>query len=212
MATVKATKEINLAPTNGAASTIEMSEPYIVRATIEGTSAILFHRWNDEAVEIKAKANKNSAGKKTDDLESYVYRNDKNEICIPGAYLAGAIITSAKFRQDPRSSRKSAMDLYKASVLALTDLAPIRTGGKTCKEWEFIDRRRVTIQRAGITRCRPGFSAGWQATFDMLVQTPEYISPHDLHDVIVNAGKLIGIADFRPTFGRFMVTSWEVVK
>jgi hypothetical protein len=53
--------------------------------------------------------------------------------------------------------------------------------------------------------------AGWEATFEALVQTPEYISPDELHEVIVQAGRLVGIADFRPTYGRFSVVRFEVV-
>lgn len=43
-----------------------------VHVAIEGVADLLFHRWNCEAVDAKAKAAKNSAAKKTDDIESYV--------------------------------------------------------------------------------------------------------------------------------------------
>jgi hypothetical protein len=97
------------------------------------------------------------------------------------------------------------MDLYRASVISLTDIAD--TGAK---EPDYIDRRRVTVQRAGITRERPALKAGWTATFDLMVQSPEYISPQALLDTINQAGRLIGMADFRPSFGRYAVTRFEV--
>src|SRR5512134_533370 len=109
-------------PTNGAAAIIAQGEPYVVSVAIEGVADILLHRWNPEAVEEKARAAKGSAAKKSDDLESYVYRTETGEIAIPGEYLRQSIIAAAKFRQDPRSPRKSAMDLYKAGVIALTPL------------------------------------------------------------------------------------------
>ena len=59
---------------NGAAADIEFTAPYRVSATIQGVAPILFHGWNNEAVEEKAKARKNSKSKKTDNLESYLYR------------------------------------------------------------------------------------------------------------------------------------------
>lgn len=196
-------------PTNDAAVEIAVECPYTAIMELEGTSPMLFHRWSDEAVEAKAKAAKNSAAKKTDNVESYVYRNEDGEICIPGTYLRGAICGpagAAKYRSDPRSSRKSALDLYKAGVIVLTDLASLGTAN-----WDYLDRRRVTIQRSGITRVRPAFLAGWKTTFEVLVQTPEYIAPMDLHDVVSQAGRLVGLADFRPTYGRFRVTHFEVV-
>lgn len=193
-------------PTNGGQEAIEMGLPYVARVTLEGVADLLFHRWNCEAVAEKAAAAKGSKAKKSDNLESYVYRTDRGELAIPGEYLRGAIINAAKFRQDPRSPRKSAMDLYKAGVVSLTALAPLGAD-----DWDYEHRCRVMVQRNGVTRVRPAMKAGWRATFDLQVNLPEYVSKDALHDVIVNAGRLIGLADFRPTYGRFRVTQFEVV-
>ena len=191
--------------TNGGAETIEGSAPYIAHVRIEGSTAMLFHRWLVEGVDAKAKAAKGSKAKKTDDIESYVYRLDNGNLGLPGEYLRQSLIHAAKFRQDPRSPRKSAMDLFKAGLVALTELADLGV-----KEWDYVDRRRVTIQRDGITRSRPALKKGWVAEFDILVNLPEYIPKEVLRETIEQAGRLIGIADFRPTYGRFGVTSFEV--
>ena len=192
--------------TNGGADAIETGIPYRLAFQLTGTADLLFHRWNADAVNEKAKAAKNSKAKKSDDVESYMYRNDDGELCIPGEYVRQAIIMAAKFRQDPRSPRKSAMDLYKAGVVALTNLA---TTGK--KDPDYFDTRRVVIQRAGVNRTRPAIKQGWKAEFEFLILTPEYIAPMDLHAVLTQAGVLVGLADFRPTFGRFGITSFEVL-
>jgi hypothetical protein len=192
---------------NGADESIAASEPYSVAVRLTGSADLLFHRWNNEAVAAKAGAAKNSKTKKTDNVESYVYRNEAGMICLPGEYLRGAIVTAAKFRQDPRSSRKSAMDLYRAGVISMTPLASL--GRDT---WDYEDSRRVVVQRAGITRVRPAMRHGWNAEFVLTVLTPEYIAPTDLHAVMAQAGTLIGLGDFRPTYGRFNVTSFEVIK
>ncbi|MEZ6193267.1 MAG: hypothetical protein R3C45_18495 [Phycisphaerales bacterium] len=52
----------------------------------------------------------------------------------------------------------------------------------------------------------PAIAAGWSASFIFLVNLPEYVSPQMLHGLISDAGRLIGIADFRPTYGRFQIT------
>jgi len=193
--------------TNGGAAAIEFSEPYRVSFQLTGTSDLLFHRWNSQAVDEKAKAAKNSKAKKSDDIESYVYRDDDGMLCMPGEYVRQAIVHAAKFRQDPRSPRKSAMDLYKAGVVSLTNLSSMGTD-----RWDYEDTRRVVIQRAGVNRTRPAMKTGWKASFEFLILTPEYIGPMDLHAVLSQAGILIGLADFRPTFGRFAVTNYEVLK
>lgn len=192
--------------TNGGEEAISFSYPYSVAVTIEGSAAMLFHRWNCDAVDEKAKAAKGSAAKRSDNLESYVYRNEEGAIALPGEYLRQAIIHAAKFRQDPRSPRKSAMDLFKAAIVPLTELASL---GVT--EWDYEDRRRVTVQRNGITRTRPAMKAGWRCTIELMCNIPEYVDPLLLRQVIDDAGRLIGVGDFRPTFGRFTVANWEIL-
>lgn len=190
---------------NAGEDDIEFSYPYIASVTIAGISSMLFHRWNCDAVGVKAAAAKGSKAKKTDNIESYVYRNEDGEISIPGEYLRQSIIHAAKFRQDPRSPRKSAMDLFKAAIVPLTELASLGVS-----DWDYEDRRRVTVQRNGITRVRPAMKPGWEATIDLLVNIPEYVSPILLRQVLDDAGRLIGVGDFRPTFGRFSVSNWQI--
>lgn len=192
--------------TNDAERTIGLATPYVVEIQIQGTSDFLFHRWNNESIAEKAAARKGSAAKKCDDVESYVFRDDEGHLCVPGEYLRQATIHAAKYRQDPRSPRKSAMDLYKAGVIALTNLA---TTGKAT--WDYLDRRRVVIQRNGVTRERPALKAGWKCSIQLQCNLPEYITPAELNETVQMAGKLIGLGDFRPTFGRFQVTSFQLL-
>lgn len=193
-------------PTNGAKESIEYNIPYCVKVVIQGSADYLFHRWNNESVAEKQSSKKGSKTRKTDDLESYVYRNDEGFLCIPGEQFRMSIIGAAKYRQDPRSPRKSAMDLYKAGILVLTDLSPT-----PCTDWDYLDQRRVVIQRASVTRSRPALKKGWKVEFVLMVNVPEYISPSELNEVISMAGRLNGIGDFRPTFGRFQIINFEVL-
>ncbi len=199
---------------NDAAESISMQAPYIAEFTLMGSSDMLFKRWSCEDVEEKAKAAKGSAIKKTDNLEVAVWRDDEGHVCLPGEYVRQALIEAAKRKQDPSSPRKSAKDLFKAGIIDLTGLARIEReiqGEKVqLKDWDYVDQRRVKVQMAAITRSRPANSKGWTADFQMEVALPEFISPEHFLEVLNNAGRLIGVGDFRPTFGRFMVTSFKV--
>jgi hypothetical protein len=197
--------QVGSPPTNGAQHTIEIQEPYVVEVQIEGVADLLFHRWNCEAVDEKSKAAKNSKAKKSDDLESYVYRTDAGELALPGEYLRMSLVGAAKFKQDPRSPRKSAQDLYKAAVISLTPLATLGV-----KDWDYEDRRRCVVQRQGINRTRPAMKAGWSAVFALQINLPEYVSTMQLNEVIHMAGRLIGLGDFRPTFGRFTIVHFAM--
>jgi hypothetical protein len=192
-------------PSNGAEETVEFSKPYVATIKLEGTADFLFHRYNPVSVAAKGAAAKGSKAKKTDDIETFVYRDDGGYLCIPGEYVRQSIIHAAKYRQDPRSPRKSAMDIYKACLISLTTLASV---GK--KEWDYEDSRRVVIQRSAVTRTRPALKAGWMAEFQFMVNLPEYVRPNDLHDVLTNAGKLVGLGDFRPSYGRFQIVSFDI--
>jgi hypothetical protein len=191
---------------NDAKLDIEIQTPYMVEARIEGSSAMLFHRWSCEVVEEKAKAAKGSKSKKSDNIESYLYRTDEGELAVPSEYFRQAIIHAAKFKQDPRSPRKSAMDLFKAGIATLGELCSLGV-----EEPDYLDRRKVVIQRAGITRIRPAMLAGWKCVVSFQILLPEYINPAMLNEMLQYAGRIVGVGDFRPSFGRFQVTSFNVI-
>ena len=191
---------------NDGKKTIEMDVPYTLEVELEGTSPFLFHRWSVEGVASKSAAAKGSKAKKEDDLETYVYRNDKGELAVPSEYLRMSMVGAAKFKQDPRSPRKSAADLVKAGVVCIDELCSV---GK--KEWDFIDQRRVMIQRNGITRCRPALYTGWKIRCRLNVVLPQYLSPQFMNELIQAAGMFCGVGDFRPTYGRFQVTKFRTI-
>jgi hypothetical protein len=191
---------------NDGESAILTEAPYAVEVEFTGSAAILFHRWSVDGVAAKAAAKKGSKAKKEDDVESYVYRTEEGNLAIPGEYFRMAAIIAAKYKQDPRSPRKSAADLFKAGIVTITDL-----GSLGIRDWDYLDRRRVMIQRNGVTRTRPAVKAGWKTSIIFQILTPEYISADLFNETLQAAGRLVGVGDFRPTFGRFQVTSFKVL-
>jgi hypothetical protein len=200
MATATALSEIS----NDGKSVFQAEMPFSATIAVQGVAPFIFHRWSVDGVEAKSKAAKGSKAKKEDDLESYVYRDEDGFLAIPAEYFRMAIVNAAKFKQDPRSPRKSAMDLFKAAVFPTHEYCSL---GR--KEWDYVDRRRVTVQRNGITRCRPAINKDWKATMQFEIVLPEYVSPELLNEVIQLAGRVTGVGDFRPTFGRFQVVGFK---
>jgi hypothetical protein len=197
-----------LAPvSNDAERTINFEQPYIAEITVKGTAPFLFHRWSVEGVDAKSKAAKGSKAKKEDDLESYVYRDEDGMLAIPGEYFRMSCIGAAKFKQDPRSPRKSAQDLVKAGITL---------GGIYCtlgvRDWDYVDRRRVRVQQNAITRARPAINIGWRVVVLLQVLLPEYISPELLNEIVQIAGRLIGVGDNRPSYGRFQVVGFKILE
>ena len=200
------------AVTNGAELHLEL--PYYATVKIKGTAPMLFHRWDCNDVDEKANAPKGSKTKKTDNLEAYVWRDeDTGELCLPLEYVRMSMVKASKYFQDPASSRKSAHDLVKASIIPMGELASLGT-----KDWDKVDRRRVVVNRSGVNRERPCMNAGWECEMTFMVNAPDLIPPHrdqgtklpDFKSILDRAGLFEGVGDFRPTFGRFTVTGFEI--
>lgn len=173
---------------------------------IKGVDPILFHAYDVEAVEAKSRATKNSKEKKTDNIQSYVYRGKNNDIVLPGLNFKACLCESAKSFQDPRSKRKSLKDLVRAGIKCRED-ASFGTDS-----WDYIDKRGAVVQMSRITRQRPALNAGWELELHIEVLLPEYIEEDLLHRLIHNAGRCVGLCDFRPDFGLFRITSFEKVE
>lgn len=184
----------------------EPIRPYRAEITITGRRPLLFHNYSPEAVEQKSKAKKGSDEKKRDWIETYVYKTEQGILGIPGLNFTTCLAEAARYKQDPRSPRKSARDLFKAGVIPENEVEPF-IGDPTT--WDFVDQRRVGVQRSAVTRERPGMLKGWQIRFGLEIILPEYITPDFLLEVANDAGRFCGLCDFRPIYGTFQVSRFE---
>lgn len=195
--------------TGGGDEYISMSEPYRVSVTIKGTAPLLMHRYDADSVEEKGKAAKGSRTKKTDDVVSYMYRTDEGLLGIDGVMFAAAIREAGRSVPDPRSPRKSMRDLLKSILIPVFECSPFLPH---ITEPHFYHRARVVVQRAAVTRVRPAIMKGWEIAFLLDIASGEYLPPHLLRKLIVDAGRYNGLADYRPTFGRFDMIHFDIVE
>jgi hypothetical protein len=187
----------------GPRGVVEPETTYAVEVEVVGTEAMLCHRYDTEAVKSKGAAKKGSKEKKTDNLESYVYRLDNGECGFPGLNFKAALCDAARYQQDPRSPRKSARDLFRAGIKC----PGMASFGR--KTWDYEDVRKCNVQRSAITRTRPAFKAGWQLKFRIDILLPEYVTEELLQSVVEQAGRVVGLGDFRPDFGTYRVVSFK---
>ena len=75
----------------------------------------------------------------------------------------------------------------------------------------YLDIRPVVRGRARVIGYRPALKEGWKLNFKIIC-IDDGLPLTVLQDILVLAGKVIGIGDFRPRFGRFMVSRFEVSK
>jgi len=192
---------------------MEGQMPYVVDVTIKGTADLFFHRYNVEEVEEKANLPRGSKLKKIDNVDAYVWRDHEDYLCLPGYYLRASLAKVGKNFQDPRSSRgKQAVELVNEVISVQPALARIRTDGKERQEWDYVDKRRVVVQRAAVARSRPCFRPAWEADFQVACAAPGWLPPRQLYQMIIQAGMFQGVGDARTIgYGRFAVTKFEVI-
>lgn len=138
-----------------------------------------------------------------EDAESRTYRMEDETLFIPSAAFYGALINSSTVY---RVGKKSATSLVAGTVRVWPDEISLGT-----KKYE-IDLRPVVVQRSRIVRARPWLKK-WSARFQIIYDKTYGINADLLKKMFTEAGKRIGILDFRPQhrgqFGRFIVTGWK---
>jgi hypothetical protein len=204
--------EVHHPVSEDAKNILRMGECWMARITVEGTRDLLMHRYSHESVEAKKKEKKNSEAKKTDDVDSYVYRvsNKDHRIGMPGTWLHGALIKAGRSQQDPRSPRKMACDLMAEGIIINTLVAPFEPD---VTEADYLDTQRVVVNRgSAVPRTRPAMNPGWRATLELAVLLPEYITRSFLQEMLAYAGRICGVGDYRKGgYGRFAIVSFDVL-
>ena len=173
----------------------------IIHVSIKGISPLLQHRYADEPVDLPTKR---VSGKRDFSAESgnALYQTPEGVIYQPSSHLERAMMKSAAKFQIGGRGKKTYKDLFQCAVIVSPDII-------THKIQNYVvDRRPVIIQRARVMRERPRFDE-WGLDFQIEI-FDDQVKPEVVNEVLVDCGKYVGIGDYRPKFGRFMVTKFEV--
>ena len=96
-----------------------------------------------------------------------------------------------------------------AAVFCATPHAVINHAGPKDKDKLYADprytlRKGVAVQKSRIIRIRPMIPTEWSMSFDIEFDEG-IVNPKSLLKAMADAGSLVGIGDWRPKFGRFLV-------
>ena len=134
-----------------------------------------------------------------------LYFNKEGEPCIPALNIAAALIKAGG------KSRKG--QALKAGMRILNDMVLEYDGPRDAESlWNderFVFTTMVGIERRRTPRTRPIFDE-WKGNFDILFN-PEIVDQKQLNSFIEFAGQYYGLCDWRPQFGRFVVTAVEIL-
>jgi hypothetical protein len=173
-----------------------------INCKIEGSRPLLQHRYLIEEGEKRAKKQIGSPDYKAE-AEKSLYCDGKGQIYEPADHILGSMIKSASNFKIPGKNKKTYKDMVKGFVFIDPDCIPLNA------KWE-IDARPVVINRARVMRYRPMFKK-WDLEFNITVNSNEF--PKEvLKEILDYAGNNIGIGDYRPRFGRFIITEFKEIK
>lgn len=191
--------------------------------TIQGTADLLMNAF--EVVGDTPPAPPTGAAKDySDEWIQKLYLLDDGTLYQPEAHLIGTLIKAATSHKVPGRRGKTYKDTVKGGIFIepayiphkanLSDFeqAVVITGPAPdgAKYNVYVDRRPVRVQSARVTRYRPALRKGWELTFRVQALDDEF-QPAALKAILDTAGREVGIGDFRPRFGRFMVTHFEAI-
>ena len=146
-------------------------------------------------------------------LEWYaaLYVDEKNRPCWPGENIESMLVAAAKkTRMGPAA--KSGLFIDGNSIVS-HDGPQTADGLWKFKEFgknPFVSRVPVVVNKSRIMRTRPIFH-NWSLNF-VVNYMPDIINKEDLIEFVNKAGKMIGLSDWRPKYGRFLVESHEEIE
>ena len=190
---------------------------YAVEVTVRGIAPLMQHRFPMPDFGDLSKGGKKSTGATdySQEWRNYLYTSDEM-VVQPSSHFEGAMVKAAVGFKITGKRGKTYKDLFSANVFV--DPVEIPHNISVPDELDcdadkqlYIDMRPVIVNRARVVRLRPTFKPGWELSFTINVIDDE-LPLEILSDVLTLAGKTVGIGDYRPKFGRFMVTRFELVK
>jgi hypothetical protein len=192
---------------------------YNVSVTVNGTAPLMQHRFPMPDLVDQSKGGHKSTGAKdyTDEWRDYLYVDSDGQIFQPAVHFEGALFKAAAAFKITGKRGATYKELFKANVFITPDQIPhVGFTKPDALDYDadkplYLDARPVVIQRNRVVRIRPVFAPGWKLDFEAEVLDDE-IQSSLLQDVLAHAGKAVGIGEYRPRFGRFNVTKFEVHK
>ncbi|MBI2644709.1 hypothetical protein HYW94_00845 [Candidatus Uhrbacteria bacterium] len=193
---------------------------YEVAVKIQGSAPLLMHKFSMEATaELEGTVKSRKTGPPLPEVEAEqgAYRLDpangdkKGQLCVPGEHVYQTMVKAASSFQVKGQGKKTFKDPVKGGVGVFPEYSGI-TNLKGEKLYDYaIDKRPARIGTARVLRARPRLEE-WCTEFTLSVLDERILPVEVLQSILVRAGQHNGIGDYRPRFGKFIVTKFDVLK
>lgn len=193
---------------------------YQINAQIRGTAGLLQHAFGSTAMDTLQDAAKKQTGSPDYSFEwmQTMYQTRQGYLCQPASHIEGALQRAATGFKMKSQRGKTWKDAIKAYCYVLPDeiqhirngefvIAPTADLLQHPTEFMSVSVMRVKVQRAAVARSRLLIAGGWELAFTIEVQD-EQVQPEVLKTILEEAGRAVGIGDYRPRYGRFEVVGF----
>jgi hypothetical protein len=177
-----------------------MSKKYEIEVT--GVAPLLMHRFDVAEHSEGVSKKKKKVYMVKEDAENSCYRNKEGKLFMPNEWFYVALVKAGT--KQIYDGKKTYKDIFKSGLIVEPEEIILDQ-----QKYE-IDLRGVVVQRARIVRARPKF-AKWSASFEITILDEDLISAQVLKEALEHAGQN-GVGDYRPRFGRFMVSKFKETK
>lgn len=182
------------------------------KVKIRGTRPILWHRFGPEAIPLEKVEKTGVAGNDPEEWKRTYLATRDGQLYIEASYIFGCF--AAKYTKNGRASiqKNVAATLQVLDDIILLDRWMPEELTQDPEQPVYLDVRSVKNPqtKARNVRYRVAASPGWRAEFTIMWDAT-IVSRGQMEAVVIDAGKLVGLADGRSIgFGRFEVESFEV--
>lgn len=189
----------------------------IINCRINGITPLLQHRYSDNNEVESSKDSRPIKFKKMlprAQAEEACNRDGNGYCYFVGAAIFRLLRESGSFHK-MKTTKRSLKYIIPSAVLVPEDIIYILSGSPPQKTKEFeVDLRSVVIPstKGRIMRYRPRWDQ-WSAEFSLEIDET-VLSSEEVHLLLEEGGRRIGIGDYRPEkggpFGRFEINLWNV--
>lgn len=193
---------------------------YQLHARIRGIAPLLQHRFGATTLDTLMHGANKRSGAPDYSMEwlTTMYATSDGWLFQPASHIEGCLVKTAGTFKIKGRAGKTYKDVFKTIFVSPEEIPhlwhgeciPAPTADLLTNPTEnlSVSVMRVVVQRAAVARSRLMIAAGWELDFVISVNE-EQLRPEVVQEILAEAGRSVGIGDYRPRYGRFEVVRFE---